>query len=219
MYQPRAVNTSLTLRGILSINRLSTSCPISHHTSCKRCRSSTLTVSEDPLRLTVSGYLRNSSSFNSAHKCSIGFKSGEFGGHSIIFKPYFSASSPRNRFVLFAVCGFALSCWNSKLTSPSVFNASRNGIKCSFGHPLIDVPIYHAFNEYNWTQLIADKASPYHLRYTATMLHRWLYIFGSIFLSFVLSPKYPNRASILFLNYAFFRPYNSLKITRRPMSM
>ena len=91
---PLASSTARTRCGILSINRFSTTDPMSHHDIlCIRSLRMRLMVSGDPLSCHVSEYWRWSSHLRWDHRCSIGFKSGELPGRSLHCRKFvFSAS-------------------------------------------------------------------------------------------------------------------------------
>src|SRR5205814_898821 len=65
---------------MLSINAFIVSGPISAHTIANRSANARCTTSGPPGRSGVSGKRRNNSFLRTAHKCSIGFISGELGG-------------------------------------------------------------------------------------------------------------------------------------------
>ena len=105
-----ASNTYYCVYTIRSINRFRASSPIVHHTSFNRCCKFVLMACGEPLRVAVSGYHRWSLSLRCAQSSSMGFKSGEFGGHFIKVKACSLHRFARISGVLTAVCGEALSC-------------------------------------------------------------------------------------------------------------
>ena len=127
MYQPLTSISACTRCDILSISRSNTSPLIDHHTSCNRSLRTWRIYWGEPRRVAISGYRWWSSSLRWAHRFSIKFISGEWGGHSMTANLRSLAVVVKNAWVFFDVWTEELSCWKVISVMLSAANASRYG--------------------------------------------------------------------------------------------
>src|SRR5438045_2217427 len=83
VYQPFALYSTSAHRGMLEINLSNTSTPISCQTIFNRPSNTSRTLSGLPRSVLLSGKHLWRAAFSTRHRCSMGFMSGELGGHSI----------------------------------------------------------------------------------------------------------------------------------------
>jgi len=126
VYQPLAFSTAWMRLSILSINPFKTPSPMLHHILFSRLWSSSLTPFPEPWRYIVSGNLRYNSALRMDQRFSIGFKSGELAGKSMIVNPCSSAAAWSQFIVAWAWWEEALSYWKITLLIPISWRRSTN---------------------------------------------------------------------------------------------
>ncbi len=127
-------------------------------------------------------------SFSSLHKCSIGFRCGDWLGHSRTLKCFLR----RRSLVALAVCLGSLSCW--KTQPRPIFSALTEGRRL-----LVHGPIHPPLNTVQSSCPLCRKAPPKHDVLTP-MLHGWDGVLGIVLI--LLLP--PNTARGVYTKKLYF---------------
>ncbi len=117
-------------------------------------------------------------SFSSLHRCSIGFRCGDWLGHSRTLKCFLRSHS----LVALAVCLGSLSCW--KTQPRPIFNALTEGRRL-----LVLGPIHPPLNTVQSSYPLCRKAPPKH-DVSTPMLHGWDAVLGIVLM--LLPPNTPS---------------------------